>query len=153
MNRKMIVSLILVVNAMFALSLWQSQAQDACLTSVTVDDGTQPPVPPPGRTIGTLLADGTQPAVPPPGAAVLIADGTQPAVPPPGVAVLIADGTQPAVPPPGRLLETVAARSSLLTVSQKSQSGARLAALVADGTQPPVPPPGLLAQHTNERAA
>ncbi|MGC1256725.1 MAG: hypothetical protein WA867_14285, partial [Candidatus Acidiferrales bacterium] len=94
MNRKMIVSLFLVANAMVALSLAQNHSQQSRLTSITVDDGTQPPVPPPG-------------------VAVLIADGTQPPVPPPGVAVLIADGTQPPVPPPGRLLEMAAALTAL----------------------------------------
>jgi hypothetical protein len=92
MNRKLMVWLFLVVNAMVALSLSRNHAQNGRLTSVTVDDGTQPPVPPPGRTKVALLDDGTQPPVPPP-----------------GVAVLIADGTQPPVPPPGRTLETAVA--------------------------------------------
>ncbi|MGB9008114.1 MAG: hypothetical protein WCC18_05825, partial [Candidatus Acidiferrales bacterium] len=101
MNRKMIVWLFLVVNAMVALSLAQNRSQRSRLTSSTVVDGTQPAVPPPG--VAVLIADGTQPAVPPPGRSnvTVLRDGTQPAVPPPGVAVLIADGTQPAVPPPG----------------------------------------------------
>ena len=113
MNRKMIVSLFLVVNAMVALSLAQNHSQQPRLTSIVVDDGTQPPVPPPG--VAVLVADGTQPAVPPPGRTnvTLLDDGTQPPVPSPGLAVLIADGTQPPVPPPGRLLEMAAARTAL----------------------------------------
>ncbi len=65
MNRKMIVSLFLVANAMVALSLAQNHSQQSRLTSITVDDGTQPPVPPPG--VAVLIADGTQSAVPPRG--------------------------------------------------------------------------------------
>ncbi|MGC1966357.1 MAG: hypothetical protein WA673_07850 [Candidatus Acidiferrales bacterium] len=113
MNRKIIVSLFLVANAMVALSLAQNHSQQSRLTSITVDDGTQPPVPPPG--VAVLIADGTQSAVPPRGRTnvTLLDDGTQPPVPPPGVAVLIADGTQPPVPPPGRLLEMAAALTAL----------------------------------------
>jgi hypothetical protein len=176
MNRKMIVSLCLVVNATVALSLSQSYHQRPSLTSaVVIDDGTQPPVPPKGPGAATLIVDGTQPPVPPkgPGAATLIVDGTQPPVPPkgPGAATLIADGTQPPVPPkgpgtnrvaldgtqppPGRVSARLVANAIRSSASQQGANGARLAALTPDGTQPPVPPkgPGQVAQQRIQPAA
>lgn len=122
MNRKMIVSLCLVVSATVALSLTPSHPQHLSCTSLIVDDGTQPPVPPKGPGAFSSLNDGTQPPVPPKG---------------PGTAALIADGTQPPVPPKGPGTTRVA-----LSVSQQDTNGARLVALAADGTQPPVPPKG-----------
>ncbi|MFZ0235050.1 MAG: hypothetical protein WAL74_18145, partial [Candidatus Acidiferrales bacterium] len=67
MNRKVVVSLLVVVNGAVALSLMQSQprlraAQPGHVGATTLlVDGTQPPAPPPGRSAATLLADGTQP--------------------------------------------------------------------------------------------
>lgn len=126
MNRKMIVSLCVVVTATVALSLTPKHSQHRLSTSLIFADGTQPPVPPKGP--GSFsLDDGTQPPVPPKG---------------PGAVAFIADGTQPPVPPKGPGVT----RAELLA-SQQYTNGARLAALAADGTQPPVPPkgPGLLA--------
>lgn len=157
MNRKMIVSLCLIVNATVALSLSQNYHQRPSLTSaVVIEDGTQPPVPPKGPGAATLLVDGTQPPVPPkgPGAAVLIADGTQPPVPPkgPGTNRVALDGAQPL---PGRVSGMLAANAIRSLASQQRANGARLAALTPDGTQPPVPPkgPGQVAQQRIQPAA
>lgn len=70
MKRKMMVWLFLAVNVMVALSVLGNRSQKGRLGSVTIDDGTQPPVPPPGRNSWTLSNDGPQPPVPPPGLAV-----------------------------------------------------------------------------------
>lgn len=67
MNRKMIVSLLLTVNATVALNLAQNHFHCQSVPASMAEDGTQPPAPPPGGSATTLLADGTQPPAPPPG--------------------------------------------------------------------------------------
>jgi hypothetical protein len=111
MNRKMMVLLCLVVNAMVALTLSQNHLQVPSLTSAVID-GTQPPVPPPGKANSALLDDGTQPPVPPPGrrsTTLARNDGrssvSQQATNGARLAALVADGTQPPVPPPGLLAQ------------------------------------------------
>jgi hypothetical protein len=86
MNRKLTVSLFLVVNATIALNLLQNHLHRQPAAISIADDRAQPPAPPPGRKAASLPADGTQPPAPPPGrsATILMADGTQPPAPPPG---------------------------------------------------------------------
>lgn len=100
MNRKMIVSLCLIVNAAVALSLSRNHLQRPSVTSVVVDDGTQPPVPPKGPGMTALVADGTQPPVPPKGPGSEVASSiSQQQTNGAKLAALAADGTQPPVPP------------------------------------------------------
>lgn len=59
MNHKLVASLFLVANAMVVSGLAQHHPNRHSLTTVSTDDGTQPPAPPPGRNSTALLADGT----------------------------------------------------------------------------------------------
>jgi hypothetical protein len=67
MNRKLVVSLLLVTNATVVSGFAQNHPSRCPLTTAITDDGTQPPAPPPGRSALVVMADGTQPPAPPPG--------------------------------------------------------------------------------------
>lgn len=63
MNRKLVVSLLLVANAAVVLNLAHHHLEYHSVAVAIADDGTQPPVPPKGPGTGLLIADGRQPAV------------------------------------------------------------------------------------------